>query len=181
MHPACQIRLLRQMYRIISDMQVTRLFIASDRFEDDFNTFFDNFNTVIQFLFYTKSCSMSRKDLYEILKAYERGITFSILYYDKSLSTDITEFIQTLFKIGKQDFLYGPLAQVLTLVLNIDIHFVKRLITIVGKKIKTQTLLDDEQKILKTTRIQSLENILEKYKEDDLQPQVDILPDFLNF
>lgn len=177
MHPAQQIRLLQRMYKIISEMQVTKLFVMSSYFEDDFNDFFNNLNIVIQFLFYTKSCSMSKKDLYEILRAYERGICFSILYYDMSLSTSIKEFIETLFKIGKTDFLYDSLTPILTYTLNVDADYIKRLIIIVCKRIKYQELFEDEQKVLKVTRIQSLENILEKYKEDDIQ-QNDILPDF---
>lgn len=178
MYYAQQIQLLRQMNKILSTMDITRLFIHSEIFENEFNTFFSDFNTVIKYLFYIKNTTLSRKDLYELLKAYERGIPFSILCYDHAITTTIYNFIITIFQINKKYFLFETLSPTLTCLLNVDQSFVDRLINIIGKRITCQILLEDENRLLNTTRTLSVENILEKYR-DEIIEQKEVLPEWL--
>jgi hypothetical protein len=178
MYLAQQIQLLRKMNKILLTTDVTRLFVNSDKFEDQFNIFFNDFNTIIKYLFYIKNTTLSRKDLYELLKAYERGIPFSILCYDHSLSTSLHNFIVTIFQINKKQFLFDSLLPILSYFLNVEQKYVDRLINIIGKNIQYQVLLEDEQRLLNASRTLSVENILEKYK-DEIIDQPEVLPEWL--
>lgn len=156
---AQQVECLREAYKKISHLNVTTLFIFSSTFEDDFNIFFTDFNTVVQFLFYT-NC-LTKEDVMKMLSAHESGEAFSISCYDVYLPCTIVQFIHTLAKMNQYDFLYNQLTNCLVTYFGYKKEFIKRLVTIAIKKNQTIIPTIHEEKILKTTRVASVENILD--------------------
>lgn len=165
MYAAQQIICLKSIYARMARLNITTLFVYFTKFEDDFNYFFNDFNTVVQFLFYTTTNTINQEQLLEILNAHQRGVDFSILCYDDNLSFTTLKFIEALIKMNKYDFLYNQLAKCLASYFGYKIEFIKRLITIIVKKTRQHIPNDNEKIILKSTRIASLENII--YMEFD--------------
>lgn len=160
-YAAQQVECLRGTFKRISHLNVTTLFIFSPTFEDDFNYFFSNFNTVVQFLFHTTSDCLNKDEVLQLLTAHERGISFSNLCYDIYLPCTIVVFIQTLAKMEQHSFLYNQLTNCLVTYFEYKKEFIHRLIRIAIKKTTLSiTATVHEQKILKTTRVASVENIL---------------------
>ena len=166
MFSAQYVQLLRTKYRQIERYEISRLFIVSGVFQDQFDWLFNDSNTIIQFLFYTTNDTMTKTTLFNILEKHNRTIPFSDIYFDESLSTSVIMFIQTLVKIKKEYFIYGPLTNVLALYLCCSKKFTERLVRIIANQTQQPKLNTNEKKLLSCTRVLSIERILEMEDED---------------
>lgn len=180
MYAATHVRNMMRFYNILSVLDVSRFFMSSLHFEDEFNDFFSDFNIVIQFLFHTRSFQLTRPELFELLRSYERGIPFSTLYKGLDIHVTIIELIQTCIKMDSHvsfSFALGPLARMIKRFLDTEFDLIERLYVIVEKRLIFIPLSDDEKRIVASTRTASVENILEKYDEFFEQvPKIEFLP-----
>ncbi len=184
MYAAQYVQLLRLKYKQLLHLEVSRLFLSSSEFQDQFDMFFQDSNNIIQFLFHTNRDTMSKDTLYYILEMNKVPIPFSAIYYDLSLHTNIIVFIQTLAKMNKESFLYTHLATALAKHFKLDtfdsegdrmyplikreIALYHRLIKIIIRGTTIEQLNTDQLRLLQCKRLVSVENILQKYEMEDM-------------